>query len=180
MRSILKPGIALLIFAAIAGGLLGYVNAITEGPIATAEAKTQEEKMNEVLECASWGDKVDVTDNEIINSYTPALSDDGSVIGYAFSITTKGFSSGLNLMVGIDNDSNIQGVAVVSHQETAGLGANAENPEWSGQFKGKQGSLEVGKDIDSITGATITSRAITNAANEVSTYFDTNLKGGVK
>ena len=179
MLKILKPGIALLIIAGVAAAILGYVNVVTTEPIAKAEAATKEEKMNAVLSCNSWGEEVAVDDDSIINSYTEGLDNSGNTAGYTFSVTTKGFSSGLNLMVGIDSKGVIQGVAIVSHEETAGLGANAEDPEWAEQFNGKSGELAVGTDIDAITGATITSKAITDAVNVVTNYFIENLQGGV-
>lgn len=178
MRDIIKPAIVLLIIAGITAGLLGYVNSITLGPIADAEAKTKQEKMSEVLSCDSWDEPKKLSDSGIIKEYSRGLDSTGNTTGYAFAVETKGFSAGLNLMIGINKDGVIQGIAVVSHQETAGLGANAGDPKWAGQFKDKEGHLTVGTDIDAITGATITSKAVTDAVNTVTDYYNSNLKGG--
>ena len=174
-------------------------NDVTTAPIAAADKKTTEESMNAVLADAQWGETVEVNyetgdDNgTVITSYTPGLNPDGSIKGYAVSVTTKGFSAGLKLMYGIDANSNddngtdegtITGLSVVDNSnETPGLGANSSKPEWSGQFAGKKGELEVTKtgsatdsQINAITGATITSKAVTLSANDVSKYYEDTIK----
>ena len=197
--SIVKPAAILLIICAIVSGILGYVNDVTTAPIAAADKKTTEESMNAVLADAQWGETVEVNyetgdDNgTVITSYTPGLNPDGSIKGYAVSVTTKGFSAGLKLMYGIDANSNddngtdegtITGLSVVDNSnETPGLGANSSKPEWSGQFAGKKGELEVTKtgsatdsQINAITGATISSKAVTLSANDVSKYYEDTIK----
>lgn len=129
--SIVKPAAILLIICAIVSGILGYVNDVTTAPIAAADKKTTEESMNAVLADAQWGETVEVNyetgdDNgTVITSYTPGLNPDGSIKGYAVSVTTKGFSAGLKLMYGIDANSNddngtdegtITGLSVVDTQ----------------------------------------------------------------
>lgn len=184
MRDLIKPAAVLFIIAAIAAGLLGYVNAITAEPIAKSEADAKATNMAAVLECEEWGEAVEVSDS-IITDYSEGKNG-GETAGYAFSVTTKGYGSGLKLMVGIDPEGTITGLAVVDcSSETPGLGANASKPEFYGQFAGKSGELNVIKsgsagdsDIQALTGATITSRAVTNAVNTVTEYFNENLKGG--
>jgi electron transport complex protein RnfG len=194
MKSVIKPGIVLLVVCVIAAAVLGYVNAITAKPIQDADAQTKADKMNEVYESAGgWGEEIEVKDS-IITGYTP--SNDGNA--YAFSVETKGFSAGLKLMVGINKDSEITGVAVVDcSNETPGLGANAakddlkfgsdSNQTFRGQFAGKTGTISVSKntpsdtEIKALTGATITSKAVTEAVNTVIEYYDANVKeGGAK
>lgn len=192
MKNIIKPGIVLLIISVIAAAILGYVNAITAKPIEEADANTKMEKMKEVYNTEEWGEEVIVSDKKYdkitsITSYTPTK--DGSA--YAFSVETKGFASGLKLMIGIDKDSKITGLAVVDcSNETPGLGANAKNESFYGQFADKKGKLSVVKpglgepkdtEIVALTGATITSNAVVEATNCVTKYFEENLKdGGVK
>lgn len=189
MKNIIKPGIVLLIISVIAAAILGYVNAITAKPIEEADANTKMEKMKEVYNAEEWGEEVIVSDEKypIITSYTPTK--DGSA--YAFSVETKGFASGLKLMVGIDKDAKITGLAIVDcSNETPGLGANAKNESFYRQFTDKKGELSVIKpglgepkdtEIVALTGATITSKAVVEATNDVTKYFEANLKdGGVK
>lgn len=184
MSKIIKPAAVLLIICLIAAGLLGYVNMITTAPIEAEEAKAKQDSMTKVLpDAASFGDEIAVDDNDIITSVTPALDADGNEMGYAVAITTKGFSAGLQLMYGIDTEGVITGLSVVNcSNETPGLGANAAKEEFYGQFAGKSGEVAVTKDggeIEALTGATITSRAVANAAAEAINYVTENyLEGG--
>ena len=94
----------------------------------------------------------------------------GNDVGATIKVTTKGFAAGLELTIGIGSDGTVTGMRVNSHGETAGLGANATKPEFYEQFNGMpaDGSLAVTKDggeVVALTGATITSRAVTNAIN---------------
>ena len=72
------------------------------------------------------------------------------------------------MMVGVDTSGTVTGVSIVSHEETSGLGANATREEFRSQFVGATGSVAVTKDggtIDALTGATVTSRAVSNGVN---------------
>lgn len=184
MHSVARTSLSLLAIAGVAAALLGFVSGVTAEPIAQQEKKTRDDAMKSVLPIAeSFDENATDVGQGVITSYTAGLAGD-DVCGYAFSVETKGFSSGLNLMIGIDSEGTVTGVTVVKHSETPGLGANAETV-LSPQFPGKKGELTVVKtgspgetEINAITGATITSRAVTNAVNEVQDYFNDNLKGG--
>ena len=86
-------------------------------------------------------------------------------------------------MFGIDTEGVITGLSVVDcSNETPGLGANASNESFYGQFAGKSGEVAVtkdGGDIEALTGATVTSRAVADAATEAIKYVTENyLEGG--
>ena len=81
----------------------------------------------------------------------------------------------MKILVGIDNDLNIKGISLVSHNETPGLGANAANPKFTDQFLGKAPQKEFNvvkripnddSEIQAITAATVTSKAVTKGVNE--------------
>ncbi len=193
-KDIIKPGIVLLIVTVIAAGLLGAVNIATKDIIAAEEAETKANSMKSVLPDAEEFDEEKQNDNKdysIIKKYTKGVDESGNTVGYAVEVSTKGFSTGLNLMIGITTDGVIRGVAVLSHGETPGLGANAkekwkdDDHIWVDQFAGKSGELSVTKgdspaddEIQAITGATITSDAITNAVNTVSDFYNSVLSEG--
>jgi electron transport complex, rnfABCDGE type, G subunit len=192
MSNIIKPAAVLLIICVIAAGLLGYVNQITSAPIAAQETAANEASMKEVLpDAASFGEAKEVNEGNITN-VTPALDADGNEMGYAVAINTKGFSAGLKLMFGVDSTGTITGLSVVDcSNETPGLGANAATDGFKSQFAGKSGNIAVSKDggdIEALTGATITSRAVANAATEAVEYVtsgamnadtaETNQEGG--
>lgn len=198
-----KPALILLIITVIAGGLLGYVSAITEEPIAKITAQKKEESMKAVFpDAKEFGEEKEINDEVVetpgcdIVTVTPALDDKGEDMGYAVSVSTKGFSAGLELMFGIDTKGKITGLSVVNcSNETPGLGANSGNTSytvngepWYEQFEGKdEQSATLTKDdakngeIEAITGATITSRAVSNASKESIKYIaEKYTKGGDK
>ena len=183
MSDIIKPAAVLLIICVVAAGLLGYVNQITAAPIAAQQELAKQESMTAVLPDAdSFGEEQEINEGNI-TTITPALDSEGNETGYAVAITTKGFSAGLQLMFGIDTEGVITGLSVVDcSNETPGLGANAANEDFYGQFTGKSGEVAVAKDggdIEALTGATITSRAVANAATEAINYVTENyLEGG--
>ena len=93
--------------------------------------------------------------------------------GYAVEVTPGGFDNTITMMVGVDFEGKVLGIDIIKHTETAGLGAVAAADTPAGQtfrgyFEGASGSVSVTKDggaMDSITGATITSRAICDGVN---------------
>ena len=164
---ILRLALTLLIITAVVAAALAGVNAITAPRIAAAtEAKTHE-AISAVL--PGGGQPVDAfTDETGLVSRVYA-----SNTGYAVEVNPSGFGDTITMMVGIDKDGNVLGISIISHAETASLGAVAAattsaGENFRGQFTGASGSVSVTKDggeIDAITGATITSRAVCDGVN---------------
>lgn len=167
-KYVLRLTLTLLIIAAIVAAALAFVNQITEPII----AKANQEKIMKAIEVVLPGGY----ETEVQN-----FSDETGLVskvyqgqnGYAVEVTPAGFDNTITLMVGIDLEGNVLGISVVSHTETAGLGAvaaanNAAGNAFRDQFIGKSGEVSVTKDggvIDAITGATVTSRAICDGVN---------------
>ena len=164
---ILRLAITLLLITSIMAGALALVNQITAPRIAQLQAEKVQKAVSEVL--PGGGEEVhcfvDGT-GLVTNVYA-------SDLGYAVQVAPIGFDNAITMMVGVDRDGNILGISIISHTETAGLGAvaaakNAAGEAFRGQFVGLSGDLAVTKDggeIDAITGATITSRAICEGIN---------------
>ena len=155
----------LLITAAVAGALAG-VNALTRDKIAAIAAEKTQKAVSRVLD----GEAIEVSlsgDTGMVRSLYK------SEYGYAVEVVTAGFGGDIRMMVGISKDGAVTGIDVISHAETAGLGSVAAEGSSKGeafreQYTGHNGSLAVDKDggtIDSITSATITSRAVTAGVN---------------
>ncbi len=111
----------------------------------------------------------DITATDIALSNTDIAEGTKYHIGYVATSASRGYGGDVQIMVGIDLSLNVTGVKIVSQSETPGFGANCEKPEWLAQFEGMSGTLAVEKDggeVDSITAATITSRAVTSAINK--------------
>ncbi|WP_142413121.1 RnfABCDGE type electron transport complex subunit G [Hathewaya massiliensis] len=185
----LKLGGLLLIITACAGLILGFAYSITKDPIAKQTEKENNEAMKEILTKAeTFKKKEDAKLPENILELNEAkLGND--TIGYAIKIQTKGYGGKIDLMVGISKDGKVEGIKILNQSETPGLGANSTNPNFYNQYKEKSidKDIEVIKttpskdnEIQAITGATITSRAVTSAVNEAVKYYKSELEGGSK
>jgi len=124
-----------------------------------------------------------------ITEVLAAKDEGGNTLGYVLSVTThEGYGGDISFSMGVQNDGTVNGYSITSIAETPGLGDKAKNEEFSGQFKGKQAdSFTVVKqapasdsEIESISGATITSRAMTNGVNACIAYFRDVLEGGAE
>ena len=86
--------------------------------------------------------------------------------GYVVHVVTSGYAGDISMLVGVSNDGKVQGLVVRDLQETYGLGARAlTDTEFLTQFLGTDGTAAVGEDIDALTGATVTSKAVTRGVN---------------
>lgn len=89
-----------------------------------------------------------------------------SEAGFVVHVVTAGYAGDISMLVGVNNDGKVQGLVVRDLQETYGLGARAlTDTEFLTQFLGTDGSAAVGEDIDALTGATVTSKAVTRGVN---------------
>ena len=97
-----------------------------------------------------------------------------ALIGYCLKITGSGYGGYMRIIVGIDTGGVIKGLRILEHQETPGLGSRINEtrpgesePYFLRQFKGKNaGTVALRSGIDAITGATISSKAVTDAVNK--------------
>ncbi len=187
--SIIINALILFVITLIAGLLLGLTFNVTAEPRAYQTKLKTEVALNAVLEDAKFSElAIEGETKFITKGYKGTTEDDGSgdVLGYAYQLeTTEGYGDVIKLMVGINADGTISGIDIVSHTETPGLGAAADEPKFKDQFKMKlaetltlkKGAKEP-QDIDAMGGATITSNAVTNAVNEAIDYYNTNNKEG--
>ena len=166
VKYVLRLALTLLIITSVVAVLLAAVNKVTAPIIAQQKAEKVQKAIQAVL--PGGGESVEFTDatGMVTKVYKGQQ-------GYAVEVTPMGFNGGITMMVGVDLNGNVLGISVVNQTETAGLGAvcgadNSAGQAFRGQFMGLSGDLAVTKDggqVDSITGATITSRAVTAGVN---------------
>lgn len=158
--------------------LLGVVNGVTKDKIEQNGIETRNAAMSEIIPNAEFTDVEVPADfatpadkNQPVVSGVYKATLDGADAGYCVEVNPKGFSGALKMIVGINADGTVAGIKVTEASETPGLGAKAQSDKnWIAQFAGQpaDGSLAVSKDggtINAITGATITSRAVTLGVN---------------
>ena len=96
-------------------------------------------------------------------------------MGFALKQTVQGYGGPIEVIVGFEADGAIRGVSVggEAFNETEGLGAKAKDAAFTGQYRGKMPPVELNKDIDGISGATVTSTAVTDAVNQAASRLNT-------
>ena len=165
---VLRIALTLFLITAVVAGALAGVNSITAPIIAAQNAAKTQQAIEMVLPGGYEEEITDFTDASGIVSKVYKGAN-----GYALEVLPSGFDNTITMMVGVDSEGNVLGISIVSHTETAGLGAVAAAQTSAGeafrsQFEGASGSVAVSKDggeMDAITGATITSRAICAGIN---------------
>ena len=193
MKNIIKNAAILTAITLVAGILLGMVYDITKEPIAQAKEKAKNEAYQAVMQEADTFEALDVEtielgiDGCVIDEVVSAKADD-EVKGFVVTVTTnEGYGGNIQVSVGIAADGTVKGIEMLSIAETAGLGMNANTPEFKAQYSGvltdgfvvtKTGAA-ADNEIDAISGATITTNAVTNAVNSAITYFNQVLGGSV-
>ena len=158
-----KLALTLLLISAVVSGLLGLTNFITVDRIAEINAQKTASSMQEVLPADTYT-PVEYTGSEANVAAVYRAGDQG----YVVEVTPSGFGGSIDMVVGVDNEGLVTGVSIINMSETSGLGANAAKEAFRSQYIGKNGELAVSKDggeIDALTGATITSRAVTGGVN---------------
>jgi Na+-translocating ferredoxin:NAD+ oxidoreductase subunit G len=168
MKEILKIGFILFLFCAIASGVLAFVNKLTKEKIAQNKQLTEGSARADVVpEGKLEGPFIANAGKPDSLVYYTKKSEDGKVDGFTFVAAGRGYSSTVKTMVAVTSDYTIQKIKVIEQNETPGLGANCLNADFPSKFANlKMSELAVDKDggkIKSISGATITTRAITKS-----------------
>ena len=202
MNKILKDTMAITLITLVSGLALGVVHDITLEPIRIQEEKAKEQAYKAVFEEASAFETVlDEKDDSLetyldeagyprqdINEVMAAKAEDGSDLGYAFTVTTsEGYGGDIQFAMGVQEDGTLNGISILSISETAGLGMRATTEEFRNQFKDKKvekfsytkSGATSDDQIDALSGATVTTNAMTNAVNAGLTAFQyESEKGG--
>ena len=181
----LRLGLILFAITAVAGILLGIVYENTKDIIAA-----KKETVNQAAYLSVLGvDEATMTSIEVDESYADVVSEiyEAEGIGYAMKVIGSGYGGDIEIAIGFDSEGTILAIEIVSSSETAGLGQKASEPEFKDQFEGLSTDLELevtkntaasDNEIEAISGATITSNAVTEAVNEGIAYYNEFLKGG--
>lgn len=172
MKLYLKLGLILLAFCVVATALLAFVNSATKPKIEELKSKAAEEARAALIPGAVFELKsFAVPESDSIEYYEAKDEKTGELKGYTFTAAKAGYSSNVKTMAAVDPDFKIINIRVIEQAETPGLGANCTQESFAAKFKGlATDELLVDKDggkIVSLTGATITTRAITNSLQEM-------------
>ena len=201
MKQIVKDALILTAITLISGCLLGLVYEITKEPIALAQYNAQQKAYKNVFEKAESFDEYEGFDDKAaaeivaesgytentINGVVVARDALGNALGYVITVTSHaGYGGDITFSVGITKEGVLNGYSITSISETAGLGMKAKEDKFSSQFNEKseevfevvKGTSVKENQIEAISGATITSKAVTNGVDAALAYFRTISEGG--
>ncbi len=153
------PIVVLTVICFVVSALLGYINSITEPIITEANIKAAEEAKKEVL---SDADSFTTYEGDDLPEgvVSADVADNGA--GAVFICDGAGYGGTMEIIVGIDSEGTVSGVKVLSHSETAGLGARVANESFTSQFIGEDSELA---DVELISGSTISSKCFVSLVN---------------
>jgi electron transport complex protein RnfG len=197
MNQTVKNTLSLLAITAVAGLLLGTVYEGTAEARKTQSEKTQQKAYQTVftdavdfVDTAADSTSITYTEKEVtLDGVVKAMDKDGALLGCVVTVTAKeGYGGDIQFSVGVDTEGNVTGISYLSISETAGLGMKAKDESFVDQYvdgsKDGDGTFVVNKDggdgivIDAISGATITSRAVTKGVNAACQAAASVMNGG--
>lgn len=175
MRDMVKPSLSLFVICMVTAFCLAFVNAITKDTIKQRAESDAEEQRRMVLEKADSFRELEgwngMDESGLIDKVYAAYSGQ-NLVGYVLEVSPSGFGGEIAVTVGVGSDKKISGVRVGENSETPGLGTKTAEDGFTGQFAGK--SLDSGfkvvkrpvssdDEIQAISGATVSTNAVTNA-----------------
>ena len=178
MKHILKPALSLFLVAAISTAILGLVHRLTLEPIAQQRLRTQERLMGEILSGASAFRELDLPQRgDMVRVFEG--SHQGAVQGYLVEMAPQGYAGEILLLVGISHpDGILRGLRILRHQETPGLGAHITRESFLQAFIDRPlvplelvKTAPLSNQVQALTGATISSRAVVEAVNEAMEWY---------
>ena len=177
--------VTLFVITIVAGVSLGFINDITKGPKAQAKLERKISALKNVLPEFNNNPVEDVKRiksdlaKDSVEIYTAFMDKDQTGVAVVGS-SEKGYGGLVKVMVGFNPDGSIKNITVLEQKETPGLGTKMKDERFIRQFRGKHPStfnLKVKKDqgeVDALTGATITTRAFTEATQMAYDVFVEN------
>jgi len=167
--------LVLLIISVVVALLLAFTNSVTKDKILENTQAEQNIAKQEVLKEAKTFSEIAFSDESgLVKAVYEGKDDGGNTVGYCVNVASNGYGGAIDIMVGVALDKTISGVQVVSHAETAGLGAKVTEERFSSQFKGKPTDTPLSvikngtpsrNEIVAISGATISSNAVKTGVN---------------
>jgi len=172
-KEIVVPAAVLFVICLAATFLLALTNNVTAPKIQSLAAGNEKNSRAEVLpEADTFSDEKALTADGKEYKYFIGYDENGNIAGYTFTTSAKGYGGDVVIMTGVDTSGAVTGITTLVLNETAGLGMNAQKESYRNQYIGKSGVIGVStagnraeNGIDAMTGATITSKAVTDAVN---------------
>ena len=184
LKKALHLGGTLFAVTAVTGLILGLVQNITQRAIERVELEARNAAFRIVMPAAQNFETFEVKPDEVISDVQKG-TDGSGLVGWCLSVNAKGYGGNVAFIVGITKEGTVKAINILNHSETPGLGAKSTEPEFYEQFNDKsvlplkvvKGAASNPDEIAAISGATITSNAVTSGVNSAVEYWSRNLKG---
>jgi electron transport complex protein RnfG len=174
MKTITRYGFILGVICLLAGSLLAIVNSLTREKI-LEQARAQERRtLLEVLPGAARFEPVKSSKDDVL--YYKAYSSADELTGVAFKASGRGYSSIIDVMVGMGLDGAISSIKVMNHNETPGVGTRILESSFTSRFARKD--IAALSQVQAIAGATVSSKAVINAVKKKTEEIQTLMKDG--
>lgn len=161
----------LLLICAVVAAMLAIVNNITSPTIAHNELEKTEAALRDIFPELDEYQTLEIETDSASAVY--AIKSADAYLGYAAKVSPKGFGGAVNLIVGVDFDRNVRGIKVISHSETPAQGTKALDDTYLAGYTSLGGeALVLGADIDAVSGATITSKAVNTGVNSCLALYE--------
>ncbi len=179
-KEIIIPTVVMILICLVVTVALSGTNLITKDKIQKIQKSQQDESMREVLPADEYAEKTGSSNNQDYTYYIATKS--GETSGYIFVTTEKGYGGDVKVMTAVSTNGSIEAVKVLDvSEETPGLGQNTGKEIWYSQFSGinargeisvqKSGASKETATVNAVTGATISSTAVTKAVNKAVSYY---------
>ena len=165
----IMPILVLTIICLVVSGALALMSNVTTPLITTAAAERAEEAMNTQIPHATGFERIDTASLSGFPATVREVYKTTNDVGYIFIVVQNGFSGDITIICGMDPDGRIIGVSTLSHTETKGIGTIIEQASFLDTFIDKDNRLE---GVDTVTGATISTRAFISAIRDVHDAFE--------
>ena len=175
---VITPTAVLTVICIVVTLALSSANMITAKKITELSVKNQNDAMSKLIDADEYKAETAVLDGETVNYHTAVK--DGENIGYIFTVDEKGYGGTVSVMTAINTDGTVAAVEILdASNETPGLGQNVKNSDFYTQFKCLADNITVirggsanadNNEINAVTGATISSKAVTKAVNRALGY----------
>lgn len=178
MKNKLPGWLVLCVIALAAGALLTLAFQFTAQKIDEQTLAEADAARRNVLPAAQSFQQLEVAEGAAVSNCYAGLSGSDTV-GHTAQITVKGYGGEIEIIVGVDMDGKLTGVWVGGDKfaETAGLGAKTREPAFTEQFVKLAAPVELKKDIDAVSGATISSSAVASGVNKAAEYITDEVMG---
>ncbi|MCL2222449.1 MAG: FMN-binding protein [Oscillospiraceae bacterium] len=163
-RTYVMPLVVLTLICIVASAALALMETVTRPIISAAAAEREAAMMSEIILEAEGFEYIDLSGLSGVPQTIRAVYRTTNNVGYIFIAEVSGFSGVITIICGIDQDGQIIKTVPLSHSETQGIGTIIDTPAFLTPFQGGDSTLE---GIDTVTGATITTRAFINAINDI-------------